>query len=165
VHKNSLVGQATISNTVTFDAFGWHARIAVPGKGMLDLPDDAEPSERHFSVIYFIYPNLIISNTLLGCEIIEARPAGSPDRAVLRHTLLSKVDVGALTGGTNDQYLETIRSIVLNEDGAIITSSGEGIADAGHEFVQLGRNEIGCQHIHRQIADGIQQGRVASGSA
>ncbi len=38
VHKDSLVGQATISNTVTFDVYGRHARIAVPGKGMSTSP-------------------------------------------------------------------------------------------------------------------------------
>ncbi len=73
--------------------------------------------------------------------------------------MLSKVAFGSLTGGTNEEYLATIRDIVLNEDGTIITSAGQGIADAGHEFVVFGRNEIGCQHIHRQIADGIEQGQ------
>jgi hypothetical protein len=45
-----------------------------------------------------------------------------------------------------------IRQVIRDEDEPAISSAGGGIKDAAHDYVVLGRNEPGCQHIHRQIA-------------
>ncbi len=157
VHGNSMVGQGTIGNVVSFDSYGLHARLGVPGITMQNLPEDATPEDIHMSVLYFVYPNLVIANTVLGCELIEVRPAGSPDRSVLRHTFLSKVDPALIGVHNNEEYLKAIRAILRDEDGPVISSSGGGIRDAAHDFVLLGRNEPGCQHIHRQIQSALAQ--------
>jgi choline monooxygenase len=164
VHANSMVGQGTVPNIVAFDAFGAHARIGVPGAAMPSLPDDATAEDFHMSVLYFVYPNLIIANTVLGCELIEVRPGGAPDRSVLRHTFLAKVDPALVAAHSNEQYLEAIRAIVRDEDGPVISSSGGGIADAAHDFVLLGKNEPGCQHIHRQIAAALERAGQPAGA-
>lgn len=155
VHSTSMVGKGSIANIVSYDAFGAHARLGVPGVQMQGLPDDASPADIHMSVLYYVYPNLIIANTVLGCELIEARPAGSPGRSVLRHTFLSKVDPELVAAHTNEEYLQAIRAVIRDEDGPAITSSGGGISDAAHDFALLGRNEPGCQHIHRQIRSAL----------
>lgn len=149
VHKNSLVGQGTIANIVSLDTFGPHARLGVPLASMRNLPDGAVvPAADHVAVLFYVYPNLVIANSPIGCELIEARPAGEPGRAVLRHIFLSSQDAG--DAGLDD-YLTEIRRIVRDEDGPVIDSSGAGIGTALHEHVVIGRNEPGCQHIHRQI--------------
>jgi choline monooxygenase len=162
VHANSMVGQGTVPNVVSFDAFGAHARIGVPGAAMRSLPVDAAADDFHMSVLYFVYPNLVIANTVLGCELIDVRPGGAPDRSVLRHTFLAKVDPALVAAHSSQEYLQAIRAIVRDEDGPVLSSAGGGIADAAHDFVLLGRNEPGCQHIHRQIASGLERaGRQA----
>jgi choline monooxygenase len=157
VHANSMVGQGTVPNIVSFDAFGAHARLGVPGATMQNLPEDATAEDFHMSVLYFVYPNLIIANTVLGCELIDMRPGDAPNRSVLRHTFLSKVDPALVSPRSNEEYLKAIRAIVRDEDGPVISSSGGGIEDAAHDFVLLGRNEPGCQHIHQQIAAALER--------
>jgi choline monooxygenase len=46
--------------------------------------------------------------------------------------------------------------VIRDEDGPAISSAGAGIKDAAHDYVLLGRNEPGCQHIHRQIAAALE---------
>jgi choline monooxygenase len=156
VHANSMVGTGSIANVVSFDAIGKHARIGVPTAMMQDLPDDAAPQEYHVTILYFVYPNLVIANSILGCELIDVRPGSAPDRSVLRHTYLSKIDPGLISNRTNEEYLEAIRQVIRDEDGPAISSAGAGIKDAAHDYVLLGRNEPGCQHIHRQIAAALE---------
>ena len=155
VHPNSPVGMGTIANTVSFDAFGHHARLGVPLASMRDLPPDATSADGEYvAVLYYIYPNVVVANSPIGCEVIEGWPSDAPNRSVLRHTFLSRTAPhdSAEADGFFTGYLEIIRAVVRDEDGPVLDRSGMGIASAVHAEVILGRNEPGCQHIHRQIA-------------
>ena len=153
VHKNSMVGTGSISNVTTFDAFGRHARLGVPPQAIKMVPAEFTGSEFEMVVvIFFVYPNLVIANSLLGCEYIEATPTGTPGASVLRHTFLEKTDPASVGQRSREEYLAAIRAVITDEDAPAISSSGKGLASAAHEFVLLGRNEPGCQHIHRTLA-------------
>lgn len=152
VHKNSVVGQGTVGNVVSFDAFGRHGRMGVPLATMNDLPEDARGDDlEHVSVLFFVYPNLVIANSPLGCEFIEARPFGGPDRTVLRHVCLSKIPDLDETGMNGVDALELVRAVVRDEDGPIIDAAEHGLASTAHDEMVIDKNEPDCQHIHRQL--------------
>ncbi|MGI8329724.1 aromatic ring-hydroxylating oxygenase subunit alpha [Actinomadura scrupuli] len=152
VHPDSLVGQGTIANIVSFDDLTPHHRLGVPLTTVRELPEDlgAEKGE-HVAVLYFVYPNLVIANSPIGAEVIEARPVDAT-HSVLRHVFLSRTAPrdSAEERGMLD-YVEHIRAVVRDEDGPVMDSAGAGLATAAHSDVLIGRNEPGCQNIHRQI--------------
>ncbi len=71
VHGQSVIGQNTVANTHVYDEWGRHHRIGFPFNNIADLNDD--PSQDwdpvlRMGVIYWIYPNLILANSPVGCR-------------------------------------------------------------------------------------------------
>jgi phenylpropionate dioxygenase-like ring-hydroxylating dioxygenase large terminal subunit len=91
VHRDSLVGQGTISNIVTFDQFGRHHRLGVP---LLTIGTSAEPVEgENVTCIYDIYPCSVLATSPLGGEPFLFLPGRNPASSVVRHTVLSRFPV------------------------------------------------------------------------
>ena len=169
VHGSSLVGQGTISNITSFDQFGRHHRLGVPIATILDdedadahAPDAPESDGRladhavashpgeHVVAIYYIYPCTVIASSPLGGEMLQFMPGPTPQRSVVRHTVLSREPVTGEVAAFFDAYTPLIQAVVRDEDAPVIESSGIGLA-AGHTDVILGRNEVACQFAHRQV--------------
>ena len=72
VHGNSVVGQGTIANIVTFDQIGRHHRLGVPIVSMGTDPDP--PEGEHLVCIYYIYPCSVIATSPLGGEMLQFYP-------------------------------------------------------------------------------------------
>jgi choline monooxygenase len=148
VHGNSMVGQATISNIVTFDQFGRHHRLGVP---LLSIGTGPEPSEgENLTCIYYIYPCTVFSSSPLGGELLQFFPGPTPASSTIRHTVLSRLPVEGEVAAFFEGYTPLIQAVIRDEDAPVIERSGAGLA-AGHTDVVLGRNEIGCQAAHRQL--------------
>jgi choline monooxygenase len=149
VHRDSLVGQGTISNIVTFDQFGRHHRLGVP---LLTIGTSAEPVEgENVTCIYDIYPCSVLATSPLGGELFLFLPGRNPASSVVRHTVLSRFPVTDEEVATFfKEYTPQIQAIVRDEDGVVLERAGKGLA-AGHTDVLLGRNEIGCQAVHHQL--------------
>ncbi len=148
VHSDSMVGRGSIANIVSYDELGRHARLGVP-RTMMRL-DPPPPGIELVTQLFYVYPNLVIATSPFGVELIEGLPAGTPDRSFLRHTVYLNdmlQDVG------REEYIKGIQTVIRDEDGPVMQASGHGIAAAAHDEVILGRNEIGCQHIHRHILE------------
>jgi len=149
VHANSVVGQGTVSNIVTFDQFGRHHRLGVP---LVSLGTDPEPAEGENAVaIYYIYPCAVIATSPLGGEMLQFYPGQSPANCTVRHTVLSRVPLADEDNRAffND-YVPLIQAVIRDEDAPVLERSGAGLR-AGRTDVVLGRNEIGCQAAQRQI--------------
>ncbi len=148
VHSNSMVGRGSIANIVSYDELGRHARLGVP-MTMMRLDEPPRDMELITQLLY-VYPNVVIAAGPFGSELIEAVPAGAPNRSFLRHVVYLN---DSLQGAARDEYVAAIQSVIRDEDGPVMEASGQGIAAAGHDDVLLGRNEPGCQHIHRQLLE------------
>ena len=81
VHGQSVIGQNTVANTSTHDAYGRHHRMGFPFNWITALNDDPsgdwDPSA-HMGIIYWVFPNLVLANSPLGVELIDILPAGRP---------------------------------------------------------------------------------------
>lgn len=149
VHRDSIVGQGTIANVATFDQLGRHHRLGVPLASIGTGPEPA-PGE-NVSCIYYLYPCTVMATSPIGGELLQFWPGDTPDRSVVRHTILSRQRLDE--PGVReffDGYAPLIQAVVRDEDAVVLESCGIGLA-AGDTDAILGRNEIACQAAHRQI--------------
>ncbi len=149
VHPNSMVGQATFANIVTFDQIGRHHRLGVP---IFAIGTDEEPAPgENLVVIYYIHPCTVIATSMLGGEMLQFYPGSTPGSSTIRYTILSRQPLSDPdVAGFYEGFAPAMQSVIRDEDAPVLERSGLGLA-AGHTDVVLGRNEIGCQAAHRQI--------------
>ena len=157
VHGDSVIGQNTVANTSTHDAFGKHHRMGFPFQWITALADDPDADwdpTGQMGVIYWIYPNLVLANSPLGVELIDILPGTDPVSCVVRHGYLSKTP--ATTDEERASYEEVYESVhmaVEIEDFTMLPSCGDGVRNGQHDHMLIGRNEIGVQHLVRTLAN------------
>jgi phenylpropionate dioxygenase-like ring-hydroxylating dioxygenase large terminal subunit len=159
VHGRSLIGRSTLANTSVHDTYGRHHRLGFPFNWITAL--DADPNGSwdpldQMGVIYWIFPNLILANSMVGVEIIDILPAGDPTACTVRHGWLARIPA------TNDDeraaYMgiyEQVHAAVRDEDFAMLPACGDGVRQGQHEHMLIGRNEVGVQHMVRTLAASI----------
>lgn len=156
VHGNSVIGQNTVADTSTHDAFGRHHRLGFPFTWITALADDPDPDwapSAQMGVIYWVYPNLVLANSPLGVELIDILPGTDPVSCVVRHGYLSRTVTAddAERAGYQAVY-EQVHAAVRDEDFAMLPSCGDGVRNGQHDHMVIGRNEIGVQHLLRTLA-------------
>jgi phenylpropionate dioxygenase-like ring-hydroxylating dioxygenase large terminal subunit len=164
VHGDSIVGQNTIADTAIFQALGRHHRICFPTTGInahLQGLGSWDPID-NLSLIYWVFPNLVLAFTPVGTELIDILPARTQLHCTVRHGWMAKVPP------TTDQeragyreLFDLVHAAVRDEDFAMLPQCGETIRHAQHEYMLVGRNEIGVQHVVRTLAGalGVELGR------
>jgi choline monooxygenase len=157
VHGRSQIGMGTIPNTVTFDAFGPHHRLGVPLRTMAEYDGDVntaaeEELEKLVSVLYWIFPDVVLANSMVGVEFIQITPADSPGRSWMHHAFLSKLKPPSeeIRAGL-EAIAGLTRQAVREEDGPVLQRCGEGLRAAAHPKVVIGRNEPGVQNVLTQL--------------
>ena len=164
VHANSIVGQSTIADTAVFEPLGRHHRICFPTTGITAHDEGLgswEPID-NLAMIYWVYPNLVLAFTPVGVELIDILPAGSTTRCLVRHGWMAKVPPTTEAERAGYQELfDLVHAAVHEEDFGMLPQCGESIRHAQHEYMQIGRNEIGVQHVVRTLASsaGLEWGR------
>ena len=152
VHGASLIGQNTVADTATFDRFGQHHRLGFPCPWITAIGEDAAPLEG-MALIYWIFPNLVLAVSIVGVELIDILPGDDPGRCVVRHGWMASAPAAdeATRAGYHELY-EAVHRAVRDEDFGMLPQCGEGIRQAQHEHLVIGRNEIGVQHVIRTMA-------------
>jgi phenylpropionate dioxygenase-like ring-hydroxylating dioxygenase large terminal subunit len=148
VHGGSIIGQNTVPNTAGFDTFGVHHRLAFPSPWIATTPDDADPLAA-LSIIYWIYPNLVLGVSVVGTELIDILPTEPGSCRVLHGWMATTPapDDAALAG--YHALYEQVHAAVRDEDFAVLPSCGDGIRHAQHDHMVIGRNEPGVQNVIR----------------
>jgi len=164
VHANSIVGQSTIADTAVFQPLGRHHRICFPTTGITAHDEGLgswEPVD-NLAMIYWVYPNLVLAFTPVGVELIDILPAGSSTRCLVRHGWMAKVPptTDEERAGYQDLF-DLVHAAVRDEDFGMLPQCGDAIRHGQHEYMQIGCNEIGVQHVVRGFAGalGIELGR------
>ncbi|MBW0016655.1 MAG: aromatic ring-hydroxylating dioxygenase subunit alpha [Mycobacterium sp.] len=157
VHGESLIGQNALPNMATYDEYGRHHRLGFPFTWITNLETDAGASwdvRDNMGLIYWIYPNLVLANSSVGVEVIDILPAGAPTRCTVRHTWLARIPATSdeMRAGY-DMIYDAVHAAVRNEDFAMLPQCGEGVRQAQHDHMIIGRNEIGVQHMIRVFAE------------
>ncbi|MGZ4710034.1 MAG: aromatic ring-hydroxylating oxygenase subunit alpha [Acidimicrobiales bacterium] len=157
VHAASLIGQNTVGNTTTFDSFGVHHRLAFPSPWIEKAPDEVGSPLDHLSIVYWVYPDLVLAVSVIGTEIIEILPGDDPGSCSVRHGWMATHP--ATDEATRAGYLElyeAVHAAVRDEDFTMLPSCGDAIRHAQHDHMVIGRNEIGVQNVVRAFADALQ---------
>lgn len=157
VHGESVIGLNTVANCSTYDGFGKHHRLGFPFKWITALTDSPETDwdpRGQMGIIYWIYPNLVLANSPVGVEIIDILPGADPVSCVVRHAWMGVVPAtdDATRSGYEEIY-EQVHAAVRDEDFAMLPSCGDGVRHGGHDYMVIGRNELGVQHLIRTLAD------------
>ena len=151
VHGRSIIGQNTLPDIGVHDALGRHQRVCFPypwiSEGRSDVPVD------NVTLIYWVFPNLVLAFTPVGVEWIDILPAGSPTRCTVLHGWLAKVPATTDEERAGyDALFETVHTAVRDEDFGMLPQCGDAIRHAQHDHMLIGRNEIGVQHVVRTFA-------------
>lgn len=156
VHGKSLIGLNTLANTGVYDEFGKHHRICFPLNWIKDLeqkPDGDFTPVMNMGVIYWIYPNTIVTNSAVSMELIDILPEGEPTRCRVRHTWLAKLPAtNDEMRAAYDQVYEANHAAVRDEDFTMLPQCGEAVRHGQQDHMIIGRNEIAVQHMIRVLA-------------
>ncbi|MGW0161881.1 aromatic ring-hydroxylating oxygenase subunit alpha [Mycobacterium sp. NPDC003323] len=157
VHGKSVIGMNTLANTHVYDEFGNHHRIGFPFNWITELdgtePDDKWDPKQQMGVIYWIYPNLILANSMVGVEVIDILPGKSATDCTVRHSWMARYP--ATTPEQTELYdgiFAQVHAAVRDEDFLMLPQCGEGVRRGQHDHMIIGRNEIAVQHMVRVMA-------------
>ncbi len=157
VHGQSVIGRNTVANTSIYDGFGRHHRLGFPFNWISNLatePSGSWDPRDHMGIIYWVYPNLILANSPVGVEIIDILPDGDPTSCTVRHGWMARTPPDSPESrATYEGIYEQVHGAVRDEDFVMLPSCGEGVRQAQHDHMVIGRNEIGVQHMIRVFAE------------
>jgi carnitine monooxygenase subunit len=161
VHKATF-GTIARSNCTVFDSFGLHHRLVFPLNGICDLED--VPEERwdplhNMVVIYALFPNIVLSCTIVNGELFRVYPGDGPGRSITVHqnsTPLDLSDESAAAGAA--AVFDYAHATVRDEDYALVAGLQANLESGAREHLVFGRNEPGLQHRHATWADAVGAG-------
>ena len=108
------------------------------------------------SLIYWVFPNLVLAVSAVGTEIIDILPGDEPGTCSVQHGWMATTP--APDDATRAGYLElyeAVHAAVRDEDFALLPSCGDGIRHAQHDHMVIGRNEIGVQNVVRAFVTAL----------
>jgi carnitine monooxygenase subunit len=159
VHRNTFATIAR-SNCTVFDAFGPHHRLVFPLNNIMDLehvPEDEWQPLHHLTVIYALFPNIVISVTVANGELFRVYPGDAAGHSVTVHQNSTPLDVSdeSMAAGAKAVF-EYAHSTVRDEDYRLVQALQRNLASGVRPGLVFGRNEPGLQHRHEAWAQASQ---------
>jgi len=151
VHRNSF-GAFSQSNCAVFDSFGPHHRLVFPLKSIIELetiPESEWKPLNYISIIYGLFPNIVVSVTPGNGELFRVYPATVAGQSITVHqnaTRLKMSDEG--TAASARAAFEFAHGAVRDEDYALVTQLQANLASGVREALVFGRNEPALAHRH-----------------
>jgi phenylpropionate dioxygenase-like ring-hydroxylating dioxygenase large terminal subunit len=152
VHRNTFATVAR-SNCAVFDSFGPHHRLIFPLNGIVDLensPEDDWQPLQHITVIYALFPNIVLSVTIANGELFRTYPSDIAGRSVTVHQNSTPLDVSdeAVAAGAQAVF-DYAHLTVRDEDFRLAEGLQANLSSGVRDHLLFGRNEPGLQHRHR----------------
>lgn len=156
----TTIGRLAYSNTMVYDNYGLHARLAFPRAEFASYHDQPEEQWPHtdYGGLYMLFPNVVINvNTIPGVGqfygVSRVFPGDVPDRSL---TLLATYQPAHATenvdAGKWAEMHDFIEQVVRDEDYSVSRDGQQNLRWAPPGFrTVLGRNEIALQHWHRNL--------------
>ena len=95
----------------------------------------------------------MLANSPVGVEIIDILPGPDPVSCVVRHGWMATTPWDDEDGRSGYEAIyELVHAAVRDEDFTMLPSCGDGVRNAQHDHMLIGRNEIGVQHLIRTLA-------------
>ena len=155
LHRDTIF-KVTMSNTMTYDAYGPHQRVGFPKHGIETMRDRPESEWADFdgiSLVCTLFPNISFSFTNDSVSVSMLFPGPTPDRSVTRQCIYGR---GAITSDDMRERVgrraDFLYEVVRDEDYATGLGIQRGLpTGANTEFV-FGRNELGLHRFHESVA-------------
>lgn len=161
LHTQSLVN-VFVGNCSGFEAFGPHFRetvIRTTFPEMLKAPEAERTIFPHTAIVYYLFPNTILTWQVDHLELWQFFPApGGDDECVVTVSLL--VEEPPSTDGAIRHWQrnwEMTAATVFGEDFAAMTRIQANLETGVLDHLVYGRNEVGLQHFHRSIDEAVAQ--------
>lgn len=151
------VGQHTIGNLLVHDTYGPHQRLTFGRKNLPELesiPESEWDAGNYIRIVHSVFPNLSISGILGGhCLVSQVFAGPTPDTTLTRQTILcSKDEQTEAWHEASRQFSAMALQAVRDEDYAIVATIQSALASGANDEFIIGRNEIGIQHYHKNVA-------------
>lgn len=171
LHPES-VGRLIQTNTHTWDRYGHHGRLSMARRKLDRIRDDVPPGtdlRRYVITNFFVYPNTMLVVQPDHLEIWTVYPdAESPERSTtcIRFLVPKQPETDEERAPLELSW-RILRDAVTQEDwpmaesiqrGAKSTETVTSQIGAG-EFV-YGKNELPLQHLHRRLAEDLEQAHL-----
>lgn len=155
----TTIGPMIGQETMTFDAYGRHFRVAFASKSIRELrglPEEQWEPLRHMGVLYFIFPNVCLTTGTFGLNHFEIYPGQTPGEHVtlFRHYAPTALETEAERKATQD-WFDFIYDVIKDEDYRAAEGIYEGLACGLHPYSVLGRNELALIYMQRNFRDAV----------
>jgi phenylpropionate dioxygenase-like ring-hydroxylating dioxygenase large terminal subunit len=151
VHSSSF-GTFSRSNCAVFDSFGPHHRLVFPLKSIVELDEIPEAEWqplRYVSIIYGLFPNIVISVTPGNGELFRVYPATAADQSITVHQNATRLNMSdEKVAASARAAFEFAHGAVRDEDYALVTQLQANLAAGVRESLAFGRNEPALAHRH-----------------
>jgi phenylpropionate dioxygenase-like ring-hydroxylating dioxygenase large terminal subunit len=166
VHRNTFATIAR-SNCTVFDSFGPHHRLVFPLNNILDLervPEDEWQPLHNLTVIYALFPNIVLSVTIANGELFRVYPGDAAGHSITVHQNSTPLDVSdeSIAAGANAVF-EYAHATVRDEDYRLVQGLQQNLESGAREHLVFGRNEPGLQHRHAAWAQAVRDEALATG--
>ncbi len=160
VHASTFATIA-LSNCTVFDSFGPHHRLVFPLRAIDDVGDAPQdewvPLDR-LTVIYAIYPNVVLSVTAVNGEIFRVYPGSRPGESTTFHQNAWRfpLDTAEARAGA-EAVFDYAHHTVRDEDYALATRLQANLETGLSPHLVFGRNEPGLQHRHAVLTHALRR--------
>lgn len=159
LHRKTL-GRAFISNVSAFRSYAPHQRLTVVRSTfpeMLTLPEEERNLFPNCTLVYMLFPNTILTWQLDHVELWRFSPSpDDPQQCEVGLWLLT--EEGPMSDSARrhwDRSWEVVCDTVFGEDFATMADIQRSLLSGELPELVYGRNEIGLQDYHRQLAEAL----------
>ena len=158
LHKNTFGSQ--YNNKSIFNYWGPHQRVVAPDHRLtelLDLPEEDWSETRLLSGVWTIFPNISIASFYVGdrssggviMQISQLFPADNPDTSFTHQMYFAKFEPDEKHMELINTQKELNRYVVAEEDYFTGNRIQKTVKTGAKTHFIFGRNEEGCQRLHR----------------
>ena len=155
LHPNTIAAM-TYNNTGHYRQFGRNHRLSAPKLTINSLKDIPEPQwapRDHMSFVYYIFPATVFFVVADHYQLWRVYPVDEQNSVVYQSLFLPKPPAGAQEEQHFRDFFNMITKVVIDEDYWIGQMVQKAFDSGINRKCIIGRNEIGVQNMHRQIAD------------
>lgn len=156
LHRETIF-KATMSNTMTYDAFGPHQRVGFPKHGielLRNKPEEEWGNYDGISLVCTLFPNISFAFSPDGTMVSQLFPGPTSDRSHTHQTVYRMTPV--LTDEDRERSearADFLYEVVRDEDYATGLGIQRGLTSGANAEFVFGRNELGLHRFHQSVAE------------
>jgi phenylpropionate dioxygenase-like ring-hydroxylating dioxygenase large terminal subunit len=156
LHRDTIF-RTTMSNTMAYDAWGPHQRIAFAKHAITALRDRPEDTWGEFEgvdLVCTLFPNVSLAISPELVLVSQLHPGPTHDRSRTLQTIIRRhPPAGEEEQRRAERGAAFLYRVVEDEDYATGLGIQRALASGANTEFVIGRNEVGLQRFHRTVAE------------